>query len=154
MADDAAGGIAGLDFASVSPAEFAKIVKGLSAQEIDEIMRGELRERILGEIFGRMKQQFRPDSAGSLDATIRWKVTGESDAYFETTIADGACTVREGKDESREPRTTLIMADAEFLKLVSGNSSPVTMFMMRKVKVAGDVALASGLTRYFDIPKA
>ena len=36
------------------------------------------------------------------------------------------------------------MGDAEFLKLVSGNGNPVTMFMMRKLKVAGDVGAGLG----------
>ncbi|MGW8884844.1 SCP2 sterol-binding domain-containing protein [Streptomyces sp. NPDC055749] len=145
--------LAGLDFAAVSPQEFARIVKGLSAQQLGAVMHGELRARVLREVFGRMKQQFRPEAAGQLTALIRWKITGESDEVFETSIAEGRCTVREGRSEA-EPRTTLVMADAEFLKLVSGNGSPVTMFMTRKLKVAGDVGLASGLTRYFDIPKA
>lgn len=88
-----------------------------------------------------------------LKALIRWKITGESEEVYETSIADGTCTVSPGRSDA-EPRTTLVMGDAEFLKLVSGNGNPVTMFMMRKLKVAGDVGLASGLTRYFDIPKA
>lgn len=143
-----------LDFASVSPEEFARIVKGLSAKEINEIAQDEaLRTRVLTEVFGRMERQFKPDAAGTLKALIRWKVDGVSEAVYETEIADGRCTVREGRSNA-EPRVTLIMGDADFLKLVSGNSNPVTMFMMRKLKVAGDVALASGLTRYFDIPKA
>lgn len=100
-----------------------------------------------------MERQFRPDSAGSLAAVIRWKITGESDVVYETTIADGVCTVTEGRSEA-DPRLTLTMGDADFLKLVSGNASPVTLFMLRKVKIAGDLGLASGLTRYFDIPKA
>ncbi|MFH9611893.1 SCP2 sterol-binding domain-containing protein [Streptomyces sp. NPDC017448] len=145
--------LARLDFAAVAPEEFARIVKGLSARQIAEVMRGELRTRILGEVFGRMKQQFRPEAAGGLTALIRWKVTGESDAVYETAIADGACEVTPGRSAA-EPRTTLVMGDVEFLRLVSGNGNPVTMFMMRKLKVAGDVGLASGLTRYFDIPKA
>lgn len=157
MADKSSGNItaelAGLDFAAVSPQEFARIVKGLSAQQLGEVMRGELRARVLREVFGRMKQQFRPEAAGQLTALIRWKITGESDEVFETSISGGRCTVREGRSEA-EPRTTLVMADSEFLKLVSGNGNPVTMFMLRKLKVAGDVGLASGLTRYFDIPKA
>ncbi|NEE15152.1 SCP2 sterol-binding domain-containing protein, partial [Streptomyces sp. SID7499] len=111
------------------------------------------RTRILGEIFGRMKQQFRPEAAGGLTALIRWKITGESEAVYETAIADGACRVTPGRSDA-DARTTLVMGDAEFLKLVSGNGNPVTMFMTRKLKVAGDVGLASGLTRYFDIPKA
>ncbi|MCF3123705.1 SCP2 sterol-binding domain-containing protein [Streptomyces arenae] len=157
MADGDISKIAELDFARVTPEEFARIVKGLSGREIAEIAQdGALRTRVLQEVFGRMERQFKPETAGSLKALIRWKVTGSGEngeAVYETDIADGTCTVREGRSDA-EPRVTLIMGDAEFLKLVSGNASPVTMFMMRKVKIAGDVALASGLTRYFDIPKA
>ncbi|WP_103532867.1 SCP2 sterol-binding domain-containing protein [Streptomyces sp. SM11] len=145
--------LTGLDFAAVAPDEFARIVKGLSAKQLAEIMRGELRTRILGEVFGRMKQQFRPDAAAGLTALVRWRITGESDVVYETAIADGACEITPGRSDA-EPRTTLVMTDAEFLKLVSGNGNPVTMFMTRKLKVAGDVGLASGLTRYFDIPKS
>ncbi|MFG2496865.1 SCP2 sterol-binding domain-containing protein [Streptomyces sp. NPDC048441] len=151
---DGTDGLAGLDFASVTPEEFAKIVKGLSGKEITEIAQdGELRARVLAEVFGRMRRQFKPEAAGTLKALIRWKVTGIDEAVYETEIADGTCTVREGRSDA-EPRVTLVLPDAEFLKLVSGNANPVTMFMMRKLKIAGDVALAAGLTRYFDIPKA
>ncbi|MFC8591884.1 SCP2 sterol-binding domain-containing protein [Streptomyces atroolivaceus] len=157
MSDNSSGNLpdelSGLDFAAVSPEEFARIVKGLSARELGEVMHGDLRARVLSEVFGRMKQQFRPEAAGQLKALIRWKITGESEEVYETSIADGACTVSAGRSGA-EPRTTLVMGDADFLKLVSGNGNPVTMFMMRKLKVAGDVGLASGLTRYFDIPKA
>ncbi|MFE6158958.1 SCP2 sterol-binding domain-containing protein [Streptomyces sp. NPDC056486] len=153
-------GVAGLDFASVTPEEFAKIVKGLSGKEITEIAKdAELRARVLKEVFGRMGRQFKPEAAGTLKALIRWKITGVDESVetvetvYETDISEGTCTVREGRSNA-EPRVTLVMADAEFLKLVSGNANPVTMFMMRKLKVAGDVALAAGLTRYFDIPKA
>ncbi|MFM9370230.1 SCP2 sterol-binding domain-containing protein [Streptomyces sp. Da 82-17] len=146
--------LAELDFAGVSPEEFAKIVKGLSSKEINEIARDEpLRARVLAEVFGRMGRQFKPETAGGLEALIRWKVTGASDAVYETRIANGVCTVSEGRSDA-EPRVTLVLGDAEFLKLVSGNANPVTMFMTRKLKIAGDVALAAGLTRYFDIPKA
>lgn len=157
MADNSSGNLtaelAGLDFAAVSPEEFARIVKGLTAKQLGEVMHGELRSRVLGEVFGRMKQQFRPEAAGALTALIRWRITGDSEVVYETAIDRGTCTVGEGRSEA-EPRTTLVMGDAEFLKLVSGNGNPVTMFMMRKLKVAGDVGLAAGLTRYFDIPKA
>ncbi|MFE6127329.1 SCP2 sterol-binding domain-containing protein [Streptomyces sp. NPDC056437] len=153
MAENTGDELAALDFSAVSPEEFARIVKGLSGRELADVMQGELRGRVLREVFGRMKQQFRPENAGSVDALIRWKITGETEEVFETSITDGTCTVHEGRSE-QEPRTTLVMGDAEFLKLVSGNGNPVTMFMMRKLKIAGDVALAAGLTRYFDIPKA
>jgi hypothetical protein len=152
----AADTLAELDFAAVSPPEFARLVKGLSAREIGEAFRGELRLRALREIFARMERLFRPDAAGSLRALIRWRIEGGEDegaVVFETAIADGHCSVTEGASAA-EPRVTLVLADAEFLKLVSGNGNPVTMFVMRKVRIGGDVGVAAGLTRLFDIPKA
>ena len=146
--------LSGLDFGEISPHEFARLIKGLSAREIAEAFRGELRLRALREIFARMERLLRPDAAGSLRALIRWQVEGAEDTtVFETAIADGSCVATEGASAD-EPRVTLAMADAEFLKLVSGNGNPVTMFVLRKIKISGDVGLAAGLTRLFDIPKA
>lgn len=153
---DGAGGLAELDFASVTPGQFAELVKKLSARELREL--GEdatLRARVLDEVFARMGRQFRPDAAGSLSAVIRWQITGANAAerVYETRIADRACTVQAGRTDA-EPKVTLTLSDVEFLKLASGNASPITMFMTRKIKVVGDVSLAGRLNRYFDIPKA
>jgi hypothetical protein len=152
----AADTLEGLDFAQVSPQDFAGLIKGLSSREIDEVFRGELRTRALREIFARMQRLFRPEAAGSLRTLIRWRVEGgaqDGTAVFETAIADGRCAATEGASDA-EPRVTIALSDAEFLKLVSGNGNPVTMFVMRKIKIAGDIGLAAGLTRLFDIPKA
>ncbi|MEV6104127.1 SCP2 sterol-binding domain-containing protein [Streptomyces sp. NPDC051940] len=149
-----ANGIADLDFGSVSPQEFARIVKGLSGREITEIAADEpLRARVVAEIFGRMGRQFRSDMAGSLKALVRWKITGVTELVYETAIDHGDIKVTEGRSDA-EPRTTLVMGDEAFLKLTSGNGNPVTLFVTRKLKIAGDVGFAAGLTRYFDIPKA
>jgi predicted lipid carrier protein YhbT len=143
-----------LDLAAVSPEEFARIVKGLSSREIAEIAQDDmLRRRVIAEIFGRMERQFRPDAAGPLNAVIRWKVTGASDVVYETAVADRTLTVREGRSEN-EARVSLMLDDAAFLKLVSGNGSPVSMFITRKLKVVGDISLATRLPSLFDIPKA
>ena len=146
--------LSGLDFGAVSPREFARLIKVLTAREIAEAFQGELRLRALREIFARMERLFRPEAAGSLRALIRWRIEGaEQTTVYETAIADGRCVAIEGASDD-EPRVTLAMADAEFLKLVSGNGNPVTMFVLRKIKISGDVGLAAGLTRLFDIPKA
>ena len=150
----AADTLSGLDFGEISPREFARLVKMLTPREIAEAFQGELRLRALREIFARMERLFRPEAAGSLRALIRWRIEGAEDAaLFETAIADGRCVASEGATAD-EPRVTLALADAEFLKLVSGNGNPVTMFVLRKIKISGDVGLAAGLTRLFDIPKA
>ncbi|TDC73796.1 SCP2 sterol-binding domain-containing protein [Streptomyces hainanensis] len=144
-----------LDFSDVTPDDFAALVKQSSAAQLDELMRGELRQRVLAEIFSRMGRQFRPDNAGSLRAVIRWEVTGRAGeplAVYDATIADGTCRVTPGPTDAT-PRVTLALSDADFLRLVSGNASPVLMFMTRKLKATGDIALASGLARLFDIPR-
>lgn len=152
----AADTLAQLDFTQLAPQEFAGLIKTLPSREIAAAFRGELRLRALREIFARMERLFRPEAAGSLRALIRWSLEGageEGTAVFETAIADGNCTVAEGASDA-EPRVTLTLSDVEFLKLVSGNANPVTMFVTRKIKIGGDVGLAAGLTRLFDIPKA
>ncbi|MEC3997890.1 SCP2 sterol-binding domain-containing protein [Actinacidiphila sp. DG2A-62] len=145
-----------LDFASVEPKEFARIVKGLSARRIEEFMRGPQRRRVLDEVFGRMHTLFKPEAAGSRDALIRWRITeadGEPGDVYETHIAGGACTVTPERT-GRTPQLSLTMGAPEFLKLVSGNASGPTLFFTRKLKVKGDIRLAGGLTYFFDIPKA
>ncbi|MFF1868310.1 SCP2 sterol-binding domain-containing protein [Streptomyces sp. CB03911] len=144
-----------LDFGGISPQEFAGLVKDTSRSALAAVVAGPARGRILDEVFGRMETRFRPETAARLRALVRWFVVdaGHPDAVYETEIADGRCTLTRG-DSGREPRLVLTLSAAEFLRLVSGNASGVTLFMTRKLKVAGDLGLASGLTRYFDIPKA
>ncbi|WP_059007455.1 SCP2 sterol-binding domain-containing protein [Streptomyces specialis] len=143
-----------LDFANVTPKEFAQIVKKLSKKEIAELAADpDVRQRVISEVFGRMESQFRPEGAGSMKALIRWEVTGDPVVTWETAIADGQVKVTPGRSDA-EPRVTLAANDADFLKLVSGNGSPVAMFMTRKLKVTGDIGLASALPKLFDIPKA
>jgi putative sterol carrier protein len=153
MTDDSSG-LEGLDFAAVSPEEYARIVRGLSSREIGELARDEaLRARVVGEVFRRMEQQFRPEKAGELEAVIRWRIAGVTEVVYDVTVSGGACSVREGAGEAK-PRVTLDMGDEEFLNVTSGNAGPVKLFMTRKLKVTGDVALALKLTGMFDIPKA
>ncbi|MFC7219121.1 SCP2 sterol-binding domain-containing protein [Streptomyces polyrhachis] len=152
-----ANGLGEMDFESISPEDYAKLVKSLSIKEIREIAAdAPLRATIIAAIFARMGRQFRPESAAGLKAVVRWKITGEGEAdelVYETKFDSGTVAVSEGRTDV-EPRTTLTMDDLIFLKLTSGNSNPVTLFLTRKLKLAGDVGFAAGLTRYFDIPKA
>ncbi|MER5865198.1 SCP2 sterol-binding domain-containing protein [Kitasatospora sp. NPDC002040] len=144
-----------LDFAAISPQDFAQLVRGTGKAALADIVAGPARGRILDEVFGRMETRFKPEVAGRLNALVRWRISdpGQDDAVYETAIADGACVLRKGAGEA-EPRLGLTLTAADFLRLVSGNANGVTLFMTRRLKVAGDLGLASGLTRYFDIPKA
>ncbi|TYC06422.1 SCP2 sterol-binding domain-containing protein [Micromonospora sp. WP24] len=143
------------NFANVGPKEFAQLVKSTPDDKIAQVMSGDLRGKVLGEVFNRMPSLFRADRAGSTNAVIHWDITGRPDGgsdTYEVVIENGACTVNE--TPQREPKLTLTMGPVEFLKIVSGGANPVMMFMTGKLKAKGDLGLAANIANLFDIPKA
>ncbi|MQA17039.1 MAG: sterol-binding protein [Pseudonocardiaceae bacterium] len=139
----------------MDPQVFARLIKLASSDQIDGVMADPaVRTPVLEEIFRRMADQFRTDKAPRKDSAIHWRITGgpDGDDLYETWIAGGECST--SRDQAHEPRTTLAMSGEQFLKLVSGNSSPTMMFTTRKLKLDGDIGFAANLTNMFDIPKA
>jgi putative sterol carrier protein len=48
---------------------------------------------------------------------------------------------------------TLSLRELDFLKVVTGNANPVQMFITRRLRVRGDLMLASRMQRFFEIPR-
>jgi putative sterol carrier protein len=147
--------IAGLDFATVEPKQFAQIVKSTPDSQISELLQGEQRKQILDSIFTKFPSLFRPDRAGSTNAVIQWNVGGAPDGgvdTYELVIADGACTL--SPTPSGDPKLAITVGPVEFIKVVSGNGNPMMMFMTGKLKAKGDLGLAANIANLFDIPKA
>jgi hypothetical protein len=143
------------DFASVSPTEFAQLVKATPDSELQNFLDGDLRQPILRSIFSRMPESFRPDRAGSTSAAIHWIVTGGpngSDTY-EVRIADGRCETA-AEPSTDAPDLAITVAPLDFVKVVSGNGNPVMMFMTGRLKAKGDLALAANIQHIFAVPKA
>ena len=94
------------DFSSVSPTEFAQLVKGTPDSELQALLDGHLRQPILHSIFARMPESFRPDRAGTTEAVIHWIVSGgpAGAETYEVRIANGAC------ETSQEPVAFLVDA--------------------------------------------
>lgn len=148
--------LAALDFAAMTPDEFASLVKQTPRRELDEAMAGPMRRAVLDEVFARMASRLRAERAASLDAVIHWHLTGApggGEDTYQQHISGGSCTVGPIA-EGTTPRLTITTDAVSFLKLVSGNASGPALFMTRKLKLAGDLGLGAGLTGYFDIPKA
>jgi putative sterol carrier protein len=143
------------NFQSLDPKQFAQLVKAASADQLAEVMKGEQRKAVLDEIFRRMPTLFRADRAGNTNAVIHWNIGDRPDGgvdTYELVIADGTCTLSESPE--REPKLSLTLGGADFLKVVSGNANPVMMFMTGKLKAKGDLGLAANIANLFDIPKA
>ena len=143
-----------IDTAAVDPAEFAAQVKKASPEVLEQLMQSDLREQVLDEIFDRMARHFRAENAGGMDAVIHWKVYDRPDGgydHYEVVVRDGTCQVR--KPPAAEPNVTLKLPPAEFLKLVTGNADGPRLFLLRKLKIDGDLILAAKLPRLFEIPE-
>ena len=139
----------------VDEAQLVQIVAGATDQQLEELMASEARKDIVEDIFRRMAEHVDPDRARDVNAVVHWTIYDRPDGgydHYEVVLEGGACTVSESP--SREAAITLKLKPADFLKLVSGNASGPTMFMTGKLKLEGDVMLASRLTSMFRIPKA
>jgi putative sterol carrier protein len=139
----------------VDEAQLVQIVAGATDQQLEELMASEARRDILDDIFRRMADHVDGDRARDVSAVLHWKIYDNPEGgydHYEVVLEGGTCVVSE--TPSREPSITLKLKPADFLKLVSGTASGPTMFMTGKLKLEGDVMLASRLTSMFRIPKA
>jgi putative sterol carrier protein len=144
-----------LDFDNLDPAAFAQLVKTSSDDQINAVLTGPSRKKILDEIFRRMPDLFRADRAGSTEAVIHWSVTGApggGEDTYEVVIADGKCTTTD--TPAHEPKLALTISPVDFAKVISGNGNPVMLFMSGKLKAKGDLGLAANIGNLFNIPKA
>jgi putative sterol carrier protein len=142
-------------FAAVDPQAFARNVGAASDEQLAAGMSGDMRGQILDEVFGRIEAHFRADKAQQVEATIRFKITGRADGEadrYEAVIDKGTC--RLAKDLVERPDVTITVDAATFLKLITGNANGPELFLRRKLKVKGDLALAARLTGLFALPRS
>ena len=140
---------------TMSPEEFAELVKKTPNDELKQVMQSERRTAVLDGIFTRMPGTFRPDRAGSVNAVIHWIIgdrpDGGADTY-ELVIANGTCEL--SPKPEHEPKLALTVGAVDFLKVVTGNGNPVMLFMTGKLKAKGDLAMAANIPNYFEMPKS
>lgn len=145
----------GVDLGSMPPEHFARLISRASTDQIEAVMaRPELAERILDEVFRRMGSHYEPETARDTEAVVRWRIGKDpvTAVRYECVLSGHTCTVN--KTPEHEPRVTITVGPVEFLRLASGNASAPALLMKGKLKVAGDVGFAAGLTKLFHIPKA
>ena len=135
----------------LDPADFARLVRDASDEQLAAglELNGEL---ILGEMFQRMQEHFRSERAEDLDAVIEWRIKGIENGRWQTVIRDGTCTVVRGGNE--QPRVTFSAKPLDFIKLATGNASGPRLFLLRRLKIRGDLMLAARMQELFRVPRA
>jgi hypothetical protein len=145
----------GINPATLAPKEFAQLVKRSPADHLKRLMQGDQRKAVLDEIFVRMPGVFRPQKAGAMDAVVHWRIADRPDGgadTYELLIADGACQVSAAP--ARQPKLALTIGAVDFLKMVTGNANPMTLFLRGRMKAKGDLGLATRFPSLFDLPKS
>ena len=150
---DAQDATVGTDFSSVDPEQVAGTISSASDEQLRAALSGPQREAIIGEVFRRMEQHFKPSSAAGVDAVVHWKITGRPDGaidHYEVVLKDGSCTA--GNDPQHEPRVTLTLDGVDFMRLVTGNAAGPMLFMSGKLKIEGDLMFSTQIQSMFTIP--
>jgi putative sterol carrier protein len=148
--DDGTATIEGAD-----EAQLVQIVAAATDEQLAELMASDARHDILDDVFRRMAEHVDADRAREVTTVLHWKIFDRPDGgydHYEVVLEGGACSVSDAP--AREPAVTLKLKPVDFLKLVTGGASGPTMFMTGRLKLEGDVMLASRLTSLFHIPKA
>ena len=156
MADEIT--IAQSDLEQFDPQQFAELIANANDDQLREVIESQMRKQILDEIFGRMAEHVEPSQIAGLDAVVHFKILdrpedqGGGYDHYEVVIADG--TVRADDSPTQDPKVTIKTSGVQFLKLAAGKASGPVLFMTGKLKLEGDVMLASRLTSFFKIPSA
>jgi putative sterol carrier protein len=99
------------------------------------------------EVFAQMPEAFLADKAGNLRATFQFNLSGEGGGDWAVTIADGTCSVVEGKADKAD--VAVSMAAGDYVKMTTGELQPVVAFMQGKIKLQGDMNLAMKIQELF-----
>ncbi|MGH2981126.1 MAG: SCP2 sterol-binding domain-containing protein [Solirubrobacterales bacterium] len=143
-----------LSFAEgADPQQVARMVHELSDQRLAELLVDEVREAALGEIFRRFPDYVDPERIGDSEGLVEWVIAddGTSDRFL-VRFEDGGCRV--GGEPAGEPRVTLELGAVAFVKLVTGNANPATMYLSGVLGLRGDVLFAIEMGGFLRIPGA
>ncbi len=80
------------------------------------------------------------DDSG-LGAKVKFDLGGDGVIFL-----DGASNPNTVSNDDAEADCTIVISMKNFKKLLAGNLNPTTAFMMRKIKVEGDMGIAMKLS--------
>jgi putative sterol carrier protein len=89
-----------------------------------------------------------PSMAAGVEATVQLHLTGDQGGDWMIIIEDEALSVKPGI--SQNPRIKLTADAGDVLNMANGKLDPMQAFMLGKLKISGDTALALKLTTMFN----
>jgi len=106
-------------------------------------------DRVLDQVFEGMRQAFDPAKAAGQAAVVQYEIAApDGPRQFLMRVADGRCQIERGSAEN--PRVTIRIGLADFLRLVAGRLNGMQGFMSGKLKVSGDLFFAQTYQAWFN----
>ena len=129
-------------------AELATLIEGRSDEEITRGVEERGVESVLDGVFQGMADAFLPDKAAGQSAIVQYDVTVAGQPHtYQLKIGGGRCEIVKGRADT--PRVTLTLALPDFLRVVAGKLPPVQAFMTGKLKLSGDMMIATAMQGWF-----
>ncbi len=139
----------------VDAEDFAAAVAAVPDEQIAEGMQSEHRENILDEIFKRMEEHFDPTKSADVDLVIHFHITGRPDGGvddYQVVIRDDTC--KTSKELTDEMGLGLELDAVEFIKLVANLTNGMDLYIGGKLKIDGNMIVATRITGLFAMPEA
>ncbi|MBI9074322.1 MAG: SDR family NAD(P)-dependent oxidoreductase [Desulfatibacillum sp.] len=101
------------------------------------------------DIFAGMGDSFNADKADGVDVVFQFSISGGNGGEWNVTVKDKACAVADGK--AAKATCTIIMEDADFVAMITGQLNPMTAFNSGKLKIEGDIMKSQLIDKLFTV---
>ena len=100
-------------------------------------------------VFDGLAGTFQPEAASGVDLVFQFNISGSNGGNWFAVVKDEKCEVKEGAHDS--PTTSLDMSDEDFIKMVTGEASAMSLFTGGKLKIGGDVMKSQLFEKLFKL---
>lgn len=101
----------------------------------------------VADVMQEMQGKFKADKAAGMNETFQFDITGDGGGQWYAVINDGNAAFEEGTAE--DPSVTITASDEDWIRIVNGQLNPQMAFMTGKIKVKGNIGLATKLGSLF-----
>ncbi|TDB97760.1 LLM class flavin-dependent oxidoreductase [Actinomadura sp. 7K534] len=126
---------------------FYKLVHGRSDAQIERRF-GPAAQRVF---FAGMARAYDPSASGGFTGELEFRLSSAGrEAVW--TLAMGKTRARARQGPAKDPSLTLIVAAADFLRMLAGDANPASLLMDGRLELRGDFDLAPRLSEMFGGP--
>jgi putative sterol carrier protein len=147
---------AAVDPTALDPVDVATAIKGVSREHLAEVMGGDFRDIVIGEVFRRFPEFLDRGKAARQRLHVGFRISGRPDGgadRYLVHVVDGGCTVQADPPEDAPRDATLMLDGPDFLRLVTGHFNPVRALVSGRLRLRGDRTKALAFNAVMNPPK-